>query len=78
MRLLLVEDDTELAKYLIKDLSGHGFAVDHADNGIDAEYMGELEPYDAVILDLWFTQAVPDWKCSKTGDKRKIGCLSLS
>jgi len=56
MRLLLVEDDKDLAEYLIKDLSQHGFAVDHADNGVDAEYMGNLEPYDVVILDLGLPQ----------------------
>ncbi len=56
MRLLLVEDDLDLAEYLIKDLSNHGFAVDHADNGVDAEYMGDLEPYDVVILDLGLPQ----------------------
>ena len=56
MRLLLVEDDMDLAEYLIKDLSQHGFAVDHADNGVDAEYMGDLEPYDIVILDLGLPQ----------------------
>jgi len=56
MRLLLVEDDINLTEYLIKDLSNHGFAVDHTDNGVDAEYMGELEPYDVVILDLGLPQ----------------------
>ncbi len=56
MRLLLVEDDLDLAEYLIKDLNSHGFAVDHADNGVDAEYMGNLEPYDTVILDLGLPQ----------------------
>jgi len=56
MRLLLVEDDLDLAEYLIKDLNNHGFAVDHADNGVDAEYMGDLEPYDIVILDLGLPQ----------------------
>jgi len=56
MRLLLVEDDMALAEYLIKDLKRQGFAVDHADNGVDAEYMGDLEPYDIVILDLGLPQ----------------------
>ncbi len=56
MRLLLVEDDATLAEYLIKNLSGQGFAVDHADNGVDGEYMGDLEPYDIIILDLGLPQ----------------------
>ncbi|MES9964185.1 MAG: response regulator transcription factor [Candidatus Sedimenticola sp. 20ELBAFRAG] len=52
MRLLLVEDDELLAQALKKDLEQQGFAVDRADNGVDAEYMGEQEPYDLIVLDL--------------------------
>ncbi|MES9872434.1 MAG: response regulator transcription factor [Candidatus Sedimenticola sp. 6PFRAG7] len=52
MRLLLVEDDELSAQALKKDLEQQGFAVDRADNGVDAEYMGEQEPYDLVVLDL--------------------------
>jgi DNA-binding response OmpR family regulator len=56
MRLLLVEDDTELSQHLREQLKKHGFAVDIADNGIDAEFMGNEEPYDTVILDLGLPQ----------------------
>lgn len=52
MRLLLVEDDKLIAATLKKELEHHGFAVDCADNGVDAEFMGNEEPYDTVILDL--------------------------
>jgi len=52
VRLLLVEDDQELASGIAADLRHAGFAVDTADNGIDAEYLGREEIYDAVILDL--------------------------
>src|SRR3569833_3118016 len=52
MRLLVVEDDPLLRERLKKDLSQAGFAVDVADNGVDAEFMGLEEPYDAVVLDL--------------------------
>ncbi len=52
MRLLLVEDDRLLADPLRKELEQGGFAVDLADNGVDAEFMGEQEPYDIIILDL--------------------------
>ncbi len=52
MRLLLVEDDQDLAQGLKSELVRAGFAVDLADNGIDGEFMGLEEPYDAVILDL--------------------------
>ncbi len=56
MRLLLVEDDAEQAAALERALRRAGFAVDLADNGIDAEYLGEVTPYDAVVLDLGLPQ----------------------
>ena len=52
MRLLVVEDDTQLAQGLYRALGEQGYTVDLADNGIDAQYMGEEPIYDAVILDL--------------------------
>ena len=56
MRLLLVEDNRQLAGLLCKDLEKHGYAVDLAENGIDAEFMGNEEPYDIVVLDLGLPQ----------------------
>ena len=52
MRLLLAEDDHELVSTLRKDLQGAGYAVDIADNGIDAEYLGNENIYDIAVLDL--------------------------
>ena len=56
MRLLLVEDDSQLVTSLKKDLQSAGFAVDVADNGIDAEYLGNESIYDVVVLDLGLPQ----------------------
>ena len=52
MRLLLVEDDESLAGALRAHLAQAGYAVDVADNGIDAEHLGDEIDYDLVILDL--------------------------
>jgi DNA-binding response OmpR family regulator len=52
VRLLLVEDDAGLAAQLRKALSDDGFAVDHASDGVEAEFLGREHPYDAVVLDL--------------------------
>ena len=52
MRLLLAEDDDELAGFVRADLARAGFAVDRAADGVDAEHLGDTEPYDAVVLDL--------------------------
>lgn len=52
MRLLLVEDDATLVKTLKPALQRAGFAVDVADNGIDAEFLGNEHLHDVVVLDL--------------------------
>ncbi len=51
MRVLIVEDDGDLATQIADMLRGDNFAVDLADNGPDALALGLDEPYDAVILD---------------------------
>lgn len=56
MRILLVEDDAPLRSRLKDDLGRRGYAVDTADNGVDAEHLGAEWPYDAVILDLGLPQ----------------------
>jgi len=52
MRLLVVEDDADLRRQLADTLSHAGYAVDLAADGEDGQFLGETEPYDAVILDL--------------------------
>lgn len=52
MRILVAEDDSELAAHLKRALNAAGYAVDICDNGIDAEYYGDEEALDAVVLDL--------------------------
>lgn len=52
MRLLLVEDDRVLGPQLQSALKQAGYAADLSVDGIDAEAMGEIEPYDLIVLDL--------------------------
>lgn len=52
MRVLLVEDSAALADLVRKALAAEGFAVDLAPDGEEALFLGETEPYDAVVLDL--------------------------
>lgn len=52
MRLLLVEDDKALSAEVAGQLERHGFAVDRVFDGVEAAFMGENEPYDAIVLDL--------------------------
>ncbi len=52
MRLLVVEDNAALAAQLRVALVDAGFAVDSAADGEEGLFLGETEPYDAVVLDL--------------------------
>ena len=52
MRLLVVEDDQDLSRQLVSALSQAGYAVDTAFDGEEGHFLGDTEPYDAVILDL--------------------------
>lgn len=52
MRLLLVEDDPTLGPQLKTALEEAGYTVDLATDGVDAEALGGIEPYDLVVLDL--------------------------
>jgi two-component system OmpR family response regulator len=50
--LLVVEDDKDLNRQIVNALENAGYAVDKAFDGEEGLYLGETEPYDAVILDL--------------------------
>ncbi|WP_416878670.1 response regulator transcription factor [Litorimonas sp.] len=56
MRILIVEDDPDLSRQLRTALKDTGYAVDVADNGEDGHFLGDTEPYDAVVLDLGLPQ----------------------
>lgn len=52
MRVLIVEDDADLSRQLKTAFKDAGYAVDVAADGEEGHFMGDTEPYDAVILDL--------------------------
>ena len=52
MRILVVEDEALLSKQLARALTEAGFAVDCAADGERADFLGQTERYDAVVLDL--------------------------
>ena len=56
MRVLVVEDERELAAKLARALGAAGYAVDQAHGGKEADFLGRTEPYDAVVLDLGLPQ----------------------
>jgi DNA-binding response OmpR family regulator len=52
MRLLLIEDDLKIADFVRRGLREAGFAVDHAENGIDGLDLALTEPYDLAVIDI--------------------------
>ncbi len=56
MRIMVVEDEPMLAEHLAEGVREAGYAVDVAHNGLDAHFMGDTEPFDAVVLDLGLPQ----------------------
>ena len=52
MRILIVEDEKTLAGQLAEQLRLSGFVTDLCHDGNEAGFLGETEPYDAIILDL--------------------------
>ena len=52
MRVLVVEDDPDLARLLAEGLGEAGYTVDVAEDGEAGHFLGDTEPYDAVVLDL--------------------------
>jgi len=52
LRLLVIEDDPDLNRQLATALVDAGYVVDRAFDGEEGHFLGESEPYDAVILDI--------------------------
>jgi two-component system OmpR family response regulator len=56
MRILLVEDDSKIASFIIKGFKAEGFAVDHAQDGEEGLHLASTEPYAAGIIDIMLPQ----------------------
>lgn len=52
MRLLLIEDETELRLQLRARLQESGYAVDAGTDGLEGWYLGNENPFDLAIVDL--------------------------
>jgi two-component system OmpR family response regulator len=52
MKILVIEDDQEIARQVSSALRDVGYAVDTAYDGEEGHFLGDTESYDAIILDL--------------------------
>jgi len=73
MRLLVVEDDSKIASFIVKGFKESGFAVDHYANGSEGLTFALSEPYAAVVLDIMLPgldglSLVQEMRKNKVGD----------
>jgi two-component system OmpR family response regulator len=79
MRILIVEDDKDLNRQLAEAFADAGYVVDRAHDGEEGHFLGDTEPYDAVVLDIGLPQidgisVVERWR----RDGRKMPVLMLT
>lgn len=79
MRLLVVEDDPDINRQLVTALGEAGYAVDTAFDGEEGHFLGDTEPYDAVVLDIGLPKkdglsVLEQWR----RDDRKMPVLILT
>jgi two-component system OmpR family response regulator len=80
MRILVVEDDKDVAGFVVRGLKEVGFVVDHADNGRDGLFLAASESYDAIILDRMLPGGIDGLRVLETirGQKNSVPVLILS
>ncbi|MEM7191874.1 MAG: response regulator transcription factor [Pseudomonadota bacterium] len=79
MRLLVVEDDPDPNRQLVTALGEAGYAVDTAFDGEEGHFLGDTEPYDAVVLDIGLPKkdglsVLEEWR----REERKMPVLILT
>lgn len=79
MRLLVVEDDKDLNRQLTAALQQAGYVVDSAFDGEEGHFLGDTEPYDAIVLDIGLPKrdgisVLEQWRA----DGRKMPVLMLT
>jgi two-component system, OmpR family, response regulator len=80
MKILLVEDNERMARFVHKGLTEEGHTVDHAGNGRDGLYLAASSRYDVLILDRMLPSGVEGLgiveSLRKTGNTTPILILS--
>ena len=71
MRILVVEDDKDVAGFVVRGLKEAGHVVEHADNGRDGLFMAVSEPFDAIVLDRMLPGGIDGLKILETLRSKK-------
>jgi DNA-binding response OmpR family regulator len=79
MRILVVEDEKELADAIARGLNKQGYASDTAYDGEEALYKAELNSYDLIILDIMLPKVDGMEVCKKLrAADSPVGILMLT
>src|SRR5919205_3617121 len=80
MRILVVEDDKDVAGFVLRGLKEAGHVVEHADNGRDGLFMAASENFDAIILDRMLPGGIDGLKILETlrAQKNAVPVMILS
>ena len=80
MRILVVEDDRDVAGFVVRGLKETGHVVEHADNGRDGLFMAASENFDAIILDRMLPGGIDGLKILETlrAQKNAVPVMILS
>jgi two-component system OmpR family response regulator len=80
MRILVVEDDKDVAGFVVRGLKETGHVVEHADNGRDGLFMAASENFDAVVLDRMLPGGIDGLKILETlrAQKNAVPVMILS
>jgi len=77
MRLLIVEDDSNMARFLQKGLQEERYAVDVATDGEEGLFLASVNPYDLIILDLMLPKLDGLAVCARLRAERKTTPILL-
>jgi len=78
MRILIIEDEIDLAKSLARGLKDEGYAVDTANDGEEGLFSALSNDYDAIVLDIMLPK-IDGWKIlEKLRSKKKTPVLMLT
>ncbi|MGH7105783.1 MAG: winged helix-turn-helix domain-containing protein [Acetobacteraceae bacterium] len=80
MRILVVEDDKDVAGFVVKGLRESGHVVEHADNGRDGLFLAASETFDAIVLDRMLPGGVDGLRILETlrSQRNSVPVLFLS
>ena len=80
MRILVVEDDKDVAGFVVRGLKEAGHVVEHADNGRDGLFLAASETFDAIVLDRMLPGGIDGLRILETlrGQQNTVPVLFLS